>query len=247
MKFRKVAAYTALHYGREYLADAIRSIISDVDEYHVLYSPVGSHSVRTDAPCPETRDELFKIAHTEAGDKLRWTDGDWRFEGQQRDSIYRATDADVIVTLDADEVWCPGLLRAVLKYGEHATVSDLTIPMWHYWRSLKRVVKDDPAFPVRVRFLPLQKGVATYQIPAWCPDSFRIHHMGYAQSTQIVEYKQKVHGHISEWRADWFETKWKPNAQVDVHPVMFNRWNPEPCDVPEFLRGHPYANLEVVP
>jgi hypothetical protein len=249
MKFRKVIAYTALHYGREFLPWAIRSIIDDVEEYHVLYSPVGSHSVRTDVPCPETRDELFRIAHTEAGDKLRWTDGDWRFEGQQRDTIYRLTDADVIVTLDADEVWSPGLLRAILKYGEHATVSDLRVPFWHYWRSLKRVIKHDPAFPVRVRFLPLQKGVTTFQRAPWNTDSFRIHHFGYAISPALMQYKWKIHGHINELRkdCDWFNDVYMANRQFDCHPVGSEWWNPEVCDVPEFLRDHPYANLEVIP
>lgn len=246
MKIRKVAGYVALHYGREYLADAIRSVIKDLDELHVLYSPVGSHSVRTDVPCPETRAELFRIAHQEAGDKLRWTDGDWRFEGQQRDTIYRLTDADVIVTLDADELWSPGLLRYALRYGEHATKSRLHLPMRHYWRSLRRVVNDDPALPQRIHFLALQDGHDTLTPPAWAADNFGIHHMGYAQSTRIVEYKQKVHGHIGEWRADWFATRWLPNAQEDCHPVMFNRWYPKPCAVPDFMKNHPFAEFEVI-
>lgn len=247
MKFRKVAGVVALHYGREYLGYSIRSVINDLDELHVLYSPEGSHSVRTTARCPETRDELFTIAHASAGDKLHWHDGDWRFEGQQRDSIFNYTDADVLVTVDADEWWKPGLLRAVLRYGEYTTKSDLRIPMWHYWRSLRRVVKDDPAYPVRVRFLPLQKGDTTFQRPPWSAEDFLIHHMGYAQSTPIVEYKPKVHGHIAEWRADWFETRWLPNAQTDCHPTMFNRWNPIACEPPDFMREHPYYSLEVIP
>lgn len=246
MKFRKIAGVVALHYGREYLPWSIRSVIKDLDELHILYSPVGSHSVRTDVPCPETRDELFKIAHQEAGDKLRWHDGDWHYEGQQRDAIYSLTDADVLVTVDADEVWHPGLLRAVLAYGEHATVSDLRIPFWHYWRSMRRVIKHDPALPVRVRFLPLRKGETTFQIPAWCGESFRIHHFGYAQSAEIIGYKMKIHGHIAELRPRWFEDVFLPNVQTDCHPVGSEWWTPEHCEPPAFMADHPYYELEVI-
>lgn len=248
MKFRKVIAYTALHYGREFLPWAIRSIIHDVDEYHVLYSPVGSHSVRTDVPCPETRDELFKIAHTEAGDKLHWHDGDWQVEWQQRESIFRhAPDADMILVVDADEVYAPGLARYLVHLSEHLRTRFVLLPFWHYWRSLKRVIKHDPAFPVRVILPRYMNGQVTFQIPAWCPDSFRVHHFGYAQSSEIVGYKMKIHGHIAELRPRWFEDVFLPNRQTDCHPVGSEWWNPEACDVPEFLANHPYANLEVVP
>ena len=66
---KKVIAYTALHYGKEYLADAIRSVIDYVDQYWVIYTPVGSPGHRTDAPCPESKEELSWIAN-DAADKI---------------------------------------------------------------------------------------------------------------------------------------------------------------------------------
>src|SRR5689334_10084788 len=111
----KVVGFTALHYGRDYLAYAIRSIIDHIDEYHVAYTAIGSHGHRTDVKCPETRDELYAIASAAAGSKLRWHDGEWPYEGAQRDSIHEyAPDADVIVVLDSDEIWSEGLLPYIL-------------------------------------------------------------------------------------------------------------------------------------
>lgn len=247
MKINKAIAYTALHYGREYLPWAIRSVIKDVDEYHVLYSPVGSHSVRTSVPCPETRDELLNIARMEAGDKLRWHDGDWRFEGQQRDSIYQLTDAEMILVVDADEVYAPGLAQHLRAQAPYHTHRHVRLPFFHYWRSLKRVIRHDPAFPIRMILPYLQQGETTFQIPPWLKEDFCVHHFGYAQSAEIVGYKMQIHGHIAELRQRWFEDIFLTNRQTDCHPVGSEWWNPEACDVPHFMTNHPYANLEVIP
>lgn len=70
-------AYTALHYGADYLGWAIRSVIDAIDEYVVLYAAQGSHVFRTTLPCPDNRKELYTIARQAARDKLRWYDGEW--------------------------------------------------------------------------------------------------------------------------------------------------------------------------
>jgi len=243
---QRVAAYIALHYGREYLAWAIASVIDDVDEMHVLYSPVGSHLTRTDTPCPETRAELKALAETTAGDKLRWTDGNWSREGEQRDTIYTLTDAPIIVTLDADEVWHPDLLREVIAFGIEANVSDVRVPFWHYWRSLKRVIKHDPAYPVRVKFRQQPAGDRTYSIPPERGEAFRIHHYGYAQSSQIVGYKLSIHGHQNEFRPGYFADVFMTNQQVNCHPCGQIEWDAEAVDVLPFMMGHPYADLELI-
>lgn len=243
----RVAAYIALHYGREFISWAIASIIDDVDELHVLYSPEGSHLTRTDTPCPETRAELYQLAAKAAGDKLRWTDGRWTREGEQRDTIYALTDAPVIVTLDADEVWYPGLLHEVIKFGLEANISDVRVPFWHYWRSLKRVIKHDPAFPTRVKFRNQPAGDRTFSIPPERGEDFRIHHFGYAQSSQIVGYKLKIHGHQNEFRPGYFEDVFMANQQVNCHPCGQVEWDAEDCDVMPFIAGHPYAGMSVIP
>lgn len=234
-------AYTALHYGRDYLADAIASVIDHVDAYHVLYSATGSHGTRTTTSCPETRDELLHIAWAAAGDKLVWHDGQWPHEGAQRDSIFAiAPDADRVVVLDADEIWTDA--TRILAAADIASAGQVRVSMIHFWRSFRRAVLHDPAYPIRVHY-PQRAGEATVAGP--------IAHMGYAQRSEIVRYKLAVHGHRAELRPNWYEAVWASNAQSDCHPVGSEYWTPESVDpgtyLPATMRDHPYATLEVIP
>lgn len=243
----KIVAYTPLHYGAEYLAYAIRSVIDHVDEYHVLYSAIGSHGHRTDIPCPETRDELYPIAARAAGMKLHWHDGEWAHEGLQRETIHAvAPDADVIFALDADEVWPEGLafhMANKLWQEPDWNIRQVRFSLIHYWRSFHRAVIDDYAAPVRTIYPKLKTGDVT------CGE-WRLNHFGYAQSARIVEYKQHTHGHKAEWRRGWFETKFLPNAQNDVHPTSINYWTPvavNPLDyMPDWMLIHPYFHKRVI-
>lgn len=255
----KTIAYTALHYGTDYLDAAIRSVIDAVDEYHVLFTPVGSHGHRTDVPSPETREELYEIARQASGNKFHWHENTWDYEGQQRDSIMQyAPDAEVILVLDADEVWSTQLAHhliadyeSMLRLNGHPWgIKRLRIPIIHYWRSFYRCVLHDPAFPERMIF-PKAEGdhVGTASIPRERP----IHHFGYAQRPEIVEYKLLTHGHRGEFRRDvnWFHDKFMANAQQDCHPVGSTYWNPETVDpfalgLPEWMRQHKYAEMSVI-
>lgn len=248
----KVIGYTALHYGRDYLAYAIRSVIDHLDEYHVLYTPVGSHGHHTHIPCPETRDELYALAQQAAGDKLRWHDGRWAHEGQQRDSIHQiAPDADVVIVLDADEIWPEILIASAVAIPQHigGYPKRVRMPMTHYWRSMHRAVLHDPALPVRV----IYPQVANNDERAHAaPLNISLSHMGYAQRPEIVQYKQLTHGHRNEWRrdVDWFRDVFMANRQTDCHPVGSEYWNPEAVDpldyMPEWMSEHPYYGLEVI-
>lgn len=249
----KVISYTALHYGKEYLYYAIRSVIDHVDEHHILYSPVGSHGSRTDRPCPDTRGELIGEATRAAGDKLRWHDGYWDYEGQQRDSIYQyAPDADVILVVDADEIWPEPLVCWATDRDNpcgRIMTRRFRAPMVHFWRSFHRAVLHDPAYPERI-IMPGWFGKLT-ENPYTSSDQPPICHMGYAQRPELVEYKQRTHGHIGEWRKDdWFNTVFMTNAQTNCHPVGSEYWNPEPVDpadyMPAFMREHPYWDLPVI-
>jgi hypothetical protein len=258
----KVIASTALLYGRDYLASAIRSVIDAVDEYWVLYTPEGSHGHRTHVPCPETRDELHDIAYAAAGRKLKWVDGHWQTEGQQRDRILSLVpDADVILVLDADEVWSEGLALCAIQTAAQYDfgIRRWRIPIVHYWRSFHRCVLHDPAFPERMILPNAPQNDTVFYVDKHFEDwslpilSMPIHHFGYAQRPEIVEYKQHVHGHKGEWRrdVDWFNDRFMANAQHDCHPVGSEFWQPEEVDpfaigLPEFMRSHPYANLKVV-
>lgn len=247
----KVIAYTALHYGAEYLAYAVRSVIDHVDEWHVLYSPVGSHGHRTELPCPDSRETLLKIAMQAGGDKLRWWDGNWTNEGDQRMTVHEvAPDADCILVLDSDEIWADSLAKALtdeagIDYCNRHNFRTIRPRMIHYWRSFYKAILNDPAFPVRVIY-PKNTG-------GDCPFAGgRINHMGYAQSAATVYYKQYTHGHKGEWRRDinWYEDRFLANAQQDCHPVGSEWWNTESVHpeafMPAFMREHPNWNKDLI-
>lgn len=269
----KVIAYTALHYGAEYLAYAIKSVIDHVDEYYVLYSASGSHGYRTNERPPDTRETLYAIAQSVAGGKLRWIDGEWPYEGAQRDSIHQyAPDADVIIVLDSDEIWSEGLawsLIDMLKKDNNHIIRNWRVPIIHYWRSFHRCVIHDPAFPVRMINCRAQSGEAVYDADGHDEDikgfldyggadynknfHSRINHMGYAQRSATVKYKLLTHGHRGEFRrdVDWFNDVFMANRQTDCHPVGSEYWNPKmvnPMDyMPDFMKHHPNFKLEVIP
>ena len=246
-----IVASIALHYGADYLSHAIRSIIDDVDEVIVLYSATGSHGHRTSIPCPDSRDDLYAIAHEAAGAKLRWFDGNWTHEGQQRDSIFEiAPVADVIVVVDADELWPPGLLAMAIKATSTWRRREIRMPMAHLWRSMKQAILHDPACPVRLIYPQVREGAETFTPDPSLPILERsIIHGGYAQRSEIVKYKLLTHGHRNEFRrdVDWFNDIFmNPLRTTDLHPVGSTAWNWESVDVPDFLLGHPYAQLELI-
>jgi hypothetical protein len=247
----KIVAYTALLYGADYLGWAIRSVIDHIDKYWVLYSAQGSHGHQTDLVCPDHAADLYDIAKQAAGDKLHWytaSPGQWQHEGMQRDYIHTvAPDADIILVVDSDEVWSEGLADFAIKTSVKANPKLMRLPMYHYWRSFRRAVLGDPALPVRVIN---SHGVDEATLYA----DGHIHHFGYAQRSEIVQYKIETHGHKAEWRkdVDWFHDRFMANAQQDCHPVGSEYWNPEVVDpytlgLPAWMKAHKYAELEVIP
>jgi hypothetical protein len=241
----KIVGFTALHYGKCYLNHAIRSIIDEIDSYDVLYSPVGSHGHQSDLPCPDSREALYEIASNAAGDKLRWFDGLWAHEGQQRDSIFQIVpDADVIVVLDSDEVWLPGLLNDAIEHGRRENVRNVLIPLRHYWRSFYKAFTHDPAAPVRLIFPKVKEGTTTFTTS---DESYRLQHFGYAIRSDLMRYKLTTHGHKAELKPNWFDEVFMTNRQTDCHPVGSDYWLvTEDVTPPEFMLDHPYAHLDLI-
>lgn len=244
----KVIAYCALHYGCDYLGYAIRSVIDHVDEMWILYSPHGSHGSQTTLPCPDSERDLEAIADKAAGKKLRWVTGDWRYENEQRESIYQfAPDADVILVVDSDEIWPETAIKAALGwYG----VRYLRMPMVHFYRSFHSAVIHDPAYPVRVIF-PTELTGETTQGRIYG----HIAHMGYCQRSEVIRYKMHIHGHKGELRCspdEYVDNYYlNLNRTHDLHPVGSEYWNPEPVNpmdyLPSYMALHPYFNLDLVP
>ena len=236
----KIAAYTALTYGSPYLEYAMRSVIPFVDEYVILYSDHGSHSGHKNhnKPKQEQRETLYRIALNVASQKLKWIDGNWRFEGQQRDSIWEYTDAHIVLAVDYDEIWTPEAIRSGLWYVANDK-ANVRMPLIHYWRSFRWAVMNDEAAPVRV----LLRGAKheTY-------GGAKLHHFGYAIPDYLMQYKMTIHGHKAEWRSRWYPDKWAKRAVNDVHPTNKDYWFPEQINpdeiLPEIMLAHPFYDKE---
>jgi hypothetical protein len=244
----KYIAYTALLYGKAYLGYAIRSVIDQVDEYWVLYTPVGSHGSRTDERCPDTVEELYAIAKCAAGDKLRWCNGRWTGEGQQRDHIHDLVpDADLILVLDADEIWATGAAEYALHMAAGIEIRNFRVPFIHYWRSFHNAILHDPAFPIRIIRPDVPENT---ERTLWTSP---VNHLGYAQDAATIHYKLQTHGHRGQFRqdCDWFNDVFLANRQRDCHPVGSDAWNPEPVNalqfMPAWMQEHPYWGMEVIP
>lgn len=236
-----------LHYGLDYLSYAIASVIDVCDVFYVLYSADGSHGRRSSMPCPDSRDDLYALAEYSVGAKLRWVQGDWRYENEQRDSIFQlAPDAAVILSIDSDEVYGDGLAADAVDYALKAGAQRVRLPFIHLWRSFKRGFAHDPAYPERV-IVPSGFGVTVTM-----PTDKRVFHFGYAQRSEIVRYKLMTHGHAAEFRrdVDWLNSVFLANRQYDCHPVGSEHWNAEDIDLsrlPSILEGHPYRDLDLIP
>jgi len=244
-----IASYTALHYGTDYLYWALRSIRDDVDQHVILYCPHGSHGAKTDRVCPDSRAELQKQAQLAIGKKLLWIDGDWSYEHEQRESIYQyVPDADVILIVDADEIWGTGLAKRMIE-AYRMNIRTIRAPVLEFWRSFHYAEQTNLVFPERAIYPHGMHGE-----PGYLPldnNRPRICHMGYAKRSEIVEYKQHTHGHKGDWREGWYEEKFLKNDRYDCHPTNVAFWHPTPVNpldyMPSFMAEHPYFNLEVIP
>jgi len=240
-----VIAFVALHYGTDYLKWAIRSVIDHVDKVYIAYSSHGSHGSQTEVSCPDTRAELLMIAQYAAKEKLHWYEGDWCQENEQRNSIYaEAPDADMILVLDSDEIWRRDMVERVLRTAWQGDKRFYRCHGIHFWRSLWKAVANDYAAPERVICPKRPEGM--HILDAYFA------HLGYAQRPEIVEYKQRIHGHKNEWRkdCDWYQDIFMRNRLTDCHPTNLNYWSPVSIDplryLPAMMSDHPYFEKAVI-
>lgn len=241
----KVSAYVCLHYGSDFLEYAIRSVIDQVDEVLVAYTPKPSHGHGTDLVCPDTREELLKIARAAAGSKLTWMEGTYHHEGLHRTAGVDECEHDLVMVLDSDEIWDPTVLKRALDQVRADDIDDprefLVNPV-HFWRSFNHICTDQ-MYPVRFIRKDREPGCQAYLKEQYF-------HMGYARSVKDIEYKISIHGHKNEWRPEWLDMfrNWKPGTN-DVHPTCKDIWNPEPFDkaqLPAVLHDHPFYDLDII-
>lgn len=258
-------SYTIVHYGKDYIGYALKSVYDFVDQIHVLFTPHPSHGHWTDEERIETKEDVKQgvseilrtrpLALTAAG-KIRWRNiNTVYYEGQQRDNAVetcRYAGADVVLVVDYDEVWPKRTLQNVSEYiaSNLGEARNWLFNFTHLWRSFDWCCRDE-ACPVR--FIDLTAPEGTKYIPRELGDAY---HFGYAVTDKVMQYKWEIHGHKNDLRPGWFEEKWKGRevgihkavVTDDVHPTNGEGfWNAEPFDktlLPSLMREHPFYNLE---
>src|SRR3990167_1616849 len=106
----KVAAYVILHYGKDYLSYAIRSVYDQVDEIFIFYTETPSHGTGQSIRCPDTERDLRRAAYEyDPQRKIQFIKGRWNQEGEHRMAAYNFIKSqgrfDLCLLLDADEIW----------------------------------------------------------------------------------------------------------------------------------------------
>ena len=111
----KVVAYTPLHYGKEYLKWAVQSVADFVDRHIILYAPQPSYGHGTDLICPDTEEQLRECVREFP--HVEWRRVAAHNESQHRGEIHRYLEAndDILLAIDADEVWNPWDLERCLE------------------------------------------------------------------------------------------------------------------------------------
>jgi glycosyltransferase involved in cell wall biosynthesis len=238
----RVLAYYPLHYGLEYLEASIKSIHPFVDKIIILYAKEPSFGHHTDIPCPESEWILKSIAEV-ASHKVEWIDISGTSEGEHRNIIFQHTkDYDLLLAVDADEVWNPSSLVDVLMKAYSGTAHRYNIAGFlNFWKSFNHVCTDGFT-PARIYNLNNHDGEGILE--------GLVYHFGYAQALHTIEYKIRVHGH-RDIREGWLEMykTWTPEVQY-LHPASNDIWvTAEPFDkskLPAILKEHPNFNKETI-
>jgi hypothetical protein len=251
-----IFAYTALHYGAEWLEWAIRSVEPMVDRHFIFYTDHPSHGYTTKSSKPETESRsALKGISDSFGNHVIWIDVDqfWQ-EGAHRDfcvDYLTKQGVDLILWVDADEVWDLDDLAQAIDFTESHDARDYRVHAAHLWKGVNWVCVDD-CMPVR---LIKPRGVGEAYIPG---NGF--YHFGYAQAEMTIAYKIKIHGHRAEFRQNWFHTyeTWEPGAEFEcgVHPTNAcddktgkSFWTPIPFnrfDIEHLIGDHPYFNDKLI-
>ncbi len=242
-----ISGMMVLHYGLDYVFYAVASVIDAVDEFVVCYTPHPSHGHRSDMEPVESERELKAAVMSAGGDKVRWyrVEQFWS-EGPHRDHALSLCRGDVVLVVDADEVWSQEALDGALRLAQ----DDPTRWKWRVnfttlWRSFSWKCNDD-LWPDR-----LYRRNATGREIGYIPQDLKIFHFGYAVTTKLMRYKMSCHGHKAQWRPGWFDTKWNVWPPVpDCHPTDVGKWTPVPFDrqeLPPVMSNHPFRFLEPIP
>jgi hypothetical protein len=243
----KVIGYMCLHYGKEYLRESLLSVIDLCDKFVILYSEKPSFGYGSRVICPDTEDEMIKIALDVCGDKLIWHKHEFSNEGEHRNYIYRYTDDyDIILVVDGDEVFHTEQLKKGIEIVSKGVHRNYGVAGYvNLWRSFDYACYDG-FLPIRLINLHNQhKDMSSIECTIW--------HFSCCQSKEIMDYKYEIHGHKDEIRPNWLRDiyyGWTPeNNFLNLHPVANGIWNATPYDkekMPSYLKEHINYNKEIV-
>lgn len=246
----KILAYCALHYGVEYISEAIRAVEPFVDKIILLYSKNPSYGRGTPSVCPDSEQELNAIANQFA--KVQWIEVKPCHEGNHRGNIFNhAAGYDGILVFDADEVYDSEDLPKMIEHCHNSTSFRFGVNGFiNFWRSFNHVCNDhfQPIRYFNLNNNPEQPGYETVNC--------KIYHFGCAQSLDIMRYKLEIHGHFDELRKNWINDvylAWEPGKEIPggLHLTAWNPplWQASPFDrhtLPELLRNHPNFTKETI-
>ena len=244
----KVLAFTVLHYGKEYLRQAIESVKDHIDEHLIVYTSLPSFGYTSELKNPDTRQDLQDIC--DQFQHVTWMDitGDLiHQENQHRNygTNYASKNGfDVMLVIDSDEVWDRSRVNEAILHAYHSDSGQILVrgSQWvTLWKSFNEYVTDGFA-PVRLFNLHNDPSK-----PEHIEKGF-IYHMGYCISDELMNYKISCHGHKADFEnnKNWHDKKWT-NYQSGVtrflHPATEAYWQEaKPFDkttLPDLLKNHP--------
>lgn len=244
----KVLGFMSIHYGVEYLRESLLSIQNHVDTMVIAYTPQPSHGYGTTLTCPDTRDEIYKIAVEVLGDKLIFDEDVYGNESHHRRKAHQYVKGhNLILSIDADEVFKEDEISTALNYAYNGSARYYGIDGYlNFWRSFNWVCLDGFR-PIRIENL----GANNNSQDLNC--KLTIYHFSTAQRRKIMDYKYRIFGHASEIKPNYLDEvfyKWTPeNNFGDLHPVSLNLWHAQPFDkktLPKYLKEHENFNKELI-
>ena len=242
----KTLAYIPLHYGSPYLDAVIRAIDPHVEKILILYTPTPSYGQNRGMKNPDTRQQLYDIAHG-ASQKIEWVEvPPMGQENQHRKMVFNyAGGYDLIMAVDSDEIFDDvEEMKQAAMATNCRTVNVGGDRWWHFWRSFNECNRDG--------FYPTRFHVVNGVDDAVIIHVGKIYHMGYALPEDMTQYKISVHGH-KDILNTWIRDKWinyKRGVTKFLHPDSQTVWiETEDFDkttLPQILKDHPYYDLDKI-
>lgn len=247
---RKTLGFMVLHYGKDYLREALLSVVDHVDVMVIAYSTQPSQGHATSLPCPDKKEELYIICSEVMKGKLIWDEATfYPNENSHRDVRYKYVKPhhEFILTIDADEVMVgipEALQYASLNPEQYFGINGYV----NFFRSFEWVCYDGFR-PIRIEKLRKKNGTQNLNCP------LTVYHFSTALREELMRYKYSAFGHANEVKKNYLDEifyKWHPvnNPIGDLHCVSIGLWNAVPFDktrLPDYLKQHPNYNLEIIP